>query len=127
MVIFNCGSCVTLLGLLVSARGKAGRVTPGRVQGTLAGGRSAHRLHGRNAGGAGGEALGAAHTGRLDSQSLAHDRAAASQDLEVGHGTSASAGASSGRESAQGGGRGALEEGAHSPRLLKHCLHGDAN
>lgn len=114
MVISNRGSCVTLLVLLIGARGQAGGMAPGRVQRTLAGWR-AHRLHGWNAGGAGGEALGAAHTGRLHNQSLAHDRAAASQDLEVGHGTSAGAGTSSGRESAQGGGCGALQEGAHSP------------
>lgn len=126
MVISNRRSCVTLLVLLIGARGKASGMTPGRVQRTLAG-RRAQRLDRRNAGGAGGEALRTGHTSRLHSQSLAHDRAAASQDLEVGHGTSAGAGTSSGRESAQGGGRSALEEGAHSPRLLKHCLHGDAN
>jgi hypothetical protein len=126
MVISNCRSCVTLLVLLIGAGGKAGGMTPGRVQRTLAG-RRAQLLHGGNASGAGGETFGAAHTGRLHSQSLAHDGAAASQDLEVGHGTSTGAGASSGRESTQGSGSGALEEGAHSPGLLKHCLHGDEN
>lgn len=126
MVISKCRSCVTLFVLLVGAGGKASGMAPGRVQRTLAG-RRAQRLHGRNAGGTRGEALGTTHTGGLHSQSFAHDGAATSQNLEVGHGTSAGAGTSGGRESAQGSGSGALEEGAHGPRLLKHCLHGDVN
>lgn len=73
------------------------------------------------------KALGAGHTGTLDSQRLAHDGAAASQNLEVGHGASTGAGAGTGGccERAQRGGRGALEEWAHGPGLLEEGLHGN--
>jgi len=73
------------------------------------------------------KALGAGHTGTLDSQRLAHDGAAASQNLEVGHGASTGADAGTGGccERAQRGGRGALEEWAHGPGLLEEGLHGN--
>lgn len=99
-------------------------MTAGRVQGPLAS-RSLERLNAGNAGRTRGEALGAAHTGTLHSKSLAHDRTAAGQDLEIGHGTAAGAGTSSRGKGAQGRGRRALEKRAHSPGLLEHCLHGE--
>jgi hypothetical protein len=63
----------------------------------------------------------------LDSQGLAHHRATTSDDLEVRHGTSAGteAGTGSRGKSTQSGGRGALEERTHRPRLLEKRLHGD--
>lgn len=99
-------------------------MTTSGVQGALAS-RNPHRLNSRDPGGARGEALGATETGTLHSQSLAHDRAAATQNLQVGHGSASRAGAraSSGRESAEGGGGCALEERAHSARLLQESLH----
>jgi hypothetical protein len=87
----------------------------------------AQRLHASNSGGARGEALATMKTSTLDSQGLAHDRAAAAQDLEIGHSATsrAAGGTSSGRERAQGGGRSPLEERAHGARLLQKSLHYD--
>lgn len=99
-------------------------MTASGVQCTLVGW-GQERLRGGDSGGGGSESLGAAETGTLDCKSLAHDRAAASQNLEVGHSSTAGAGTGSRGEGAEGGGRGALEEGAHSPGLLKHGLHDD--
>lgn len=116
----------TSLVLLVSPRSQTGGVTSGGVQCPLAG-RCAQRLHAGNSGGARGEALGTVKAGTLDSQGLAHDRAAASQDLEIGHSATsrAAAGTSSGRERAEGGRRSPLEERAHGTRLLQKSLHCD--
>ena len=79
----------------------------------------------RHTGRTGGEALGAGHTGTLDSQRLAHNGATTSEDLEVGHGAAAGTGAGTGgcRERAEGRGRGAFEERAHCPGLLEEGLH----
>lgn len=116
----------TLLGLLVSARGKTGGVAVGTVQFPLADG-GPHRLECGDSGGARGEALGAAETSTLHGQSLVHDRAAAGDDLQIGHGTASGAGVgtSSGRERAESGGGCALEEWAHRTGLLQESLHSE--
>ena len=100
-------------------------MTAGRVQRTTAR-RGLVGLDAGDAGRTGGESLRTAHTGTLHREGLAHDGAAAGQDLEVGHGTASGAGTSGRREGAQSGGRGALEEGAHGPGLLEHCLHDES-
>jgi hypothetical protein len=101
-------------------------VASGGVQCPLAS-RCAQRLHAGNSSGARGEALGTVKAGTLDSQGLAHDRTAASQDLEIGHSATsrAAAGTGSSRECAEGGGRSPLEERAHGTRLLQKSLHCD--
>lgn len=117
---------ITLLVLLVGLGGDTGRVAAGSVQRTVTS-RGLVGLHAGDTGSARGEALGSAHAGTLHGKSLAHDRAAAAQNLKVGHSAAAGAGTSGRGERAQSGGRGALEEGAHGPRLLEHCLHGESN
>lgn len=82
----------TSLVLLVSSGSETGWVTTSGVQRALAS-RNPHRLDSRDPGGARGEALGATETSTLHSQSLAHDRAAATQNLQVGHSSASRAGA----------------------------------
>lgn len=101
-------------------------MTAGGVQRTIAS-RGLVGLDAGDAGGTGSEPLGTAHTGTLHGEGLAHDGAAAGQDLEVGHGAASGAGTSGRGKGAQSGGRGALEEGAHGPGLLEHCLHDESN
>lgn len=101
-------------------------MTAGRVQRPLAI-RSFEGLDTRDTSGARGEALGTAHAGTLHGQSLAHDRATAGQDLEIGHGTASGARTGGRGEGAQRRRRRALEKRAHSTGLLKHCLHVEVN
>lgn len=112
----------TLLTLLVRPRSNTGRVTTGSVQHPLLSW-GAECLRSGNTSGRRGEALSSTHASTLDSQSLAHDRATTGQNLEVRHSATSSAGSRSGRQSAQSRGGRALEEWAHSTRLLKHGLH----
>jgi len=109
-------------GVDAGALGAGGVVSPLAVR-LLEG---AHGAHAGHAGRGGGEALGTGETGALDGQGLAHDGAAAGDELEVGDGAAAGAGAGGRREGAQCRGRGALEERAHGPGLAEERLHGDA-
>ena len=61
----------------------------------------------------------------LSFDSLAHDRAAAGEDLKIGHGSSTGGDmASSGRgEGTKSGGRGLIEEGTHGTGLPEKSLH----
>ena len=60
----------------------------------------------------------------LDIHCLAHDRAPASEDLKVGHGSSAGGNmASGGGEGSKSGGRCLVEERAHRARLSEESLH----
>lgn len=62
----------------------------------------------------------------LDSQGLSHDRASASKDLQVGHGSSARRYVTcGGGEGAESGGRGLVKERAHGTRLSEKSLHSD--
>ena len=55
---------------------------------------------------------------------LSHDRAPASEDLEIGHGSSTGRNMASGRgERSKCGGRGLVEEGAHGAGLPEEGLH----
>ena len=68
-----------------------------------------------------------AQTGGLDSQSLAHDRAAAGNDLEVAHGTATRRSVldtGAGRHGPQSRRRGLVQERAHGPGLTEEGLHG---
>lgn len=73
------------------------------------------------------ESLRTAHPRALHRQRLAHNGASTGENLQVGHGAAAGAttGAGTGgrSERAQSGGRGALEEWAHGPRLVEEGLH----
>lgn len=63
--------------------------------------------------------------GALDSKSLIHDRASASNELEVRNGTAAGRLAGAGGQGAQGGGAGLVEEGADALGLVEESLHVD--
>lgn len=67
-----------------------------------------------------------AGAGTLDGKRLTHNGAAASDKLQVGHaaatGRSAVSGGRGG-EGPQGRRRGLVQEGTHSPRLVKKRLH----
>ena len=87
--------------------GNTGRVGPGATKGTS-----------KNI---------VAQTRGLDSQSLAHDWAAAGNDLEVAHGTATrrsvldTGAGGHGPESRR---RGLVQERTHGPGLTEECLHG---
>lgn len=62
----------------------------------------------------------------LDGEGLAHDGAAAGNDLQVAHGTATRGSlldAGAGGHGPEGGGRGLGEEWTHCPRLPEECLH----
>jgi hypothetical protein len=60
----------------------------------------------------------------LNSEGLAHDRAAASNGLEVGHAATAGGGiASAGGERSESGRRSLFQERTHSLRLAKDSVH----
>lgn len=98
----------TTLILAISARLHTGALTVGGVVSTACRSR---------------EALGRGKTSALDSERLAHDRAAASERLEVGDGSTTRTGTSSRRERAQRRGRGAFEERTHRAGLIEKSLH----
>lgn len=64
----------------------------------------------------------------LDGESLAHDGAAASNDLQVAHGAATRSRSvldtGAGGHGAQGGGRGLVQERTHGPGLAEEGLHG---
>lgn len=64
---------------------------------------------------------------RLDSQRLAHNRATLAEQLQLGDGATAWGGLGTGRggQSAESGGGGLLQEGAHGLRLAKDSVHGE--
>jgi hypothetical protein len=66
-------------------------------------------------------AVSSLHAGTLHGKRLAHNRAATTEHLEVGHG--ARSRRRCGGERAEGGGRALGEERAHGPRLMEKSLH----
>ena len=123
------GACLLLLvrGRRVHARRIAGGCVQGAARGSLPllarGGQTLGRPDLGSGGGR--EALRGEVAGALHGQRLAHDGAAASNDLEVGNGASAgaAAGPGRGRQRAQRCGRRVLEERAHGPGLIEQGFH----
>lgn len=69
---------------------------------------------------------GVAGAGTLHSESLAHDGAAAGDELQVGHAAAAgrsAVGGGRGGKGPQGRGRGLVQKRTHGPRLVKKRLH----
>ena len=64
--------------------------------------------------------------GTLDSQSLVHDRASSSNELEVRDGATTGRLASGGGEGTQSRGACLVEEGAHALGLVEESLHDDS-
>ena len=64
--------------------------------------------------------------GGLDTHGLAHDGAPASEDLEIGHGSSAGRDMASGGKGSKSGGGGLVEEGTHGAGLPKKRFHIDS-
>lgn len=95
----------TSLRLLVELSAHVGTISCGRVQRPLTRCGSSRLGGGGYAGRGRSKPLGTVHAGSLDGEGLAHDRATASQSLQVGHGTSAGArvGPSSGGQRAKRG------------------------
>ena len=63
--------------------------------------------------------------GSLSIHGLAHDRAAASEDLEIGHGASTGRNMASGGEGSKSGGRCFVKKRAHRAGLPEERLHVD--
>lgn len=109
MNTLNISSLGMLLLALDELDGLAGNnVVPGLAE--LA---SEHRLRSKSSAG----------TDALDSESLAHDGAAASDNLEVAHCASTNGLSGRGGKGAKGARRRFLEEGAQGARLLQDGLH----
>lgn len=90
---------------------------PGPVAGLRVVGASATKGAGKHVG---------ARARALHGKGFAHDGAAASNELQVGHAATAGRGAvggSGGGEGPQRGRRGLVQERAHGPRLMKKRLH----
>lgn len=120
------GPGLTLIGLLVSHRVHAGGIAVRSVDGSLGWAGPERLTTSRTTGHTRSEPLGHGEARTLDSQRLAHDRAAARGDLQIGHwAATAHGGTSSSREAAQSRAGGVLEERAHSAGLLEERLHGD--
>lgn len=64
-----------------------------------------------------------ANASTLDGQSLVHDRASSSNELQVGDGAATWGLVGGGGEGAQSGGRGLLQEGTDALGLAKESLH----